>query len=41
MMDQAEKAHLFGTLHVKGDPLALYNIWGDNALDAMGSRREP
>lgn len=33
MTDQASKAAQFKTLHVKGDPLVLYNIW-----DAGGAK---
>lgn len=34
-MDQAEKAQFFGTLHVKGDPLVLYNIWDAGSARAV------
>ncbi|MEM6985250.1 MAG: isocitrate lyase/phosphoenolpyruvate mutase family protein, partial [Pseudomonadota bacterium] len=32
-MDQAAKATLFSSLHVKADPIVLYNIW-----DAGGAK---
>lgn len=34
-MNQTDKAHLFGTLHVKGDPLVLYNIWDAGSAKAV------
>lgn len=40
-MDQAAKARAFAALHVKGDPLVLYNIWdagGARAVAAAGAR---
>ncbi|MEM9636412.1 MAG: isocitrate lyase/phosphoenolpyruvate mutase family protein [Pseudomonadota bacterium] len=40
-MTQAEKANLFKSLHVKGDPLTLYNIWdagGAKALAEAGAK---
>ena len=39
-MNQSEKAAHFKSLHVKGDPLVLYNIWdagGANALADAGA----
>ena len=32
---QAEKARLFARLHVKGDPLVLYNIWDAGSARAV------
>lgn len=40
-IDQAAKARAFAALHVKGDPLVLYNIWdagGARAVAAAGAR---
>ncbi|WP_299915802.1 isocitrate lyase/phosphoenolpyruvate mutase family protein [uncultured Roseobacter sp.] len=40
-MSQTEKANLFKSLHVKGDPLVLYNIWdagGAKALAKAGAK---
>ncbi|MGI9490135.1 MAG: isocitrate lyase/PEP mutase family protein [Geminicoccaceae bacterium] len=34
-MDQTEKARLFERLHVKGDPLVLYNIWDAGSAKAV------
>lgn len=34
-MKQADKAHLFETLHVKGGPLVLYNIWDAGSAKAI------
>ena len=34
-MTQAEKAELFHNLHVKGDPLVLYNIWDFGSANAV------
>lgn len=41
MTDQAKRAEHFRALHVKGDPVILYNIWdagGANALKEAGSK---
>lgn len=40
-MNQLEKANHFKTLHVKGEPLVLYNIWdagGAKALENAGAK---
>lgn len=40
-MNQADKARAFAALHVKGDPLVLYNIWDAGtarAVAAAGAR---
>lgn len=40
-MNQAEKAAYFKSLHIKGDPLVLYNIWdagGAKALADAGAK---
>ncbi|MBY3225332.1 isocitrate lyase/PEP mutase family protein [Rhizobium laguerreae] len=34
-MNQTEKAELFGTLHRKGDPVVLYNIWDAGTAKAV------
>ena len=34
-MNQKEKALLFNDLHVKGDPLILYNIWDAGSANAV------
>lgn len=34
-MTQAEKARIFAGLHVKGDPLILYNIWDAGSAQAV------
>lgn len=34
-MNQSEKAELFGTLHRKGDPVVLYNIWDAGTAKAV------
>ncbi len=34
-MDQAEKAHAFKALHVKGAPLVLWNIWDAGSAKAV------
>ena len=34
-MDQTEKARLFEKLHVKGEPLVLYNIWDAGSAKAV------
>lgn len=41
MTTQARKATIFRALHVKGDPLTLYNIWdagGARTLESAGAR---
>lgn len=41
MTDQATKAAQFKALHVKGDPLVLYNIWdagGAKTLADVGAK---
>jgi len=41
MPDQTERARRFNALHVKGDPLVLYNIWdagGAKALQEAGAK---
>jgi 2-methylisocitrate lyase-like PEP mutase family enzyme len=41
MSPQTEQATLFASLHVKGDPLILYNIWdagGAKALEEVGAK---
>ena len=41
MMDQIQRAQLFRSLHVKGNPVVLYNIWdagGAKALVAAGAK---
>ena len=41
MIDQINKAEQFRALHVKGDPLVLYNIWdagGAKALAKAGAK---
>ena len=35
MTTQKEKAELFGALHVKGDPLILFNIWDAGSARAV------
>ena len=35
MTTQKEKAELFGSLHVKGDPLILFNIWDAGSAKAV------
>jgi 2-methylisocitrate lyase-like PEP mutase family enzyme len=35
MMNQAEKAALFASLHVKGNPLLLYNAWDAGSAKAI------
>lgn len=40
-MNQIEKAKHFGSLHVKGSPLVLYNIWdagGAQAIEKVGAK---
>lgn len=40
-MSQAKKAEYFASLHVKGDPLVLFNIWdagGAQAVEKAGAR---
>ncbi|MGO6683023.1 isocitrate lyase/PEP mutase family protein [Rhizobium leguminosarum] len=34
-MNQSEKAELFGTLHSKGNPVILYNIWDAGTAKAV------
>ena len=34
-MNQKEKADLFQALHVKGDPVVLYNIWDAGSAKAV------
>ncbi|MGO7419314.1 isocitrate lyase/phosphoenolpyruvate mutase family protein, partial [Rhizobium ruizarguesonis] len=34
-MNQTEKAELFGTLHQKGNPVVLYNIWDAGTARAV------
>lgn len=34
-MDRNEKARAFGALHVKGDPLVLYNVWDAGSAKAV------
>jgi 2-methylisocitrate lyase-like PEP mutase family enzyme len=36
-MDQIEKAKAFAALHVKGNPLVLYNIWDAGTAGAVAS----
>lgn len=36
-MDQKQKAELFRSLHVKGDPVVLYNIWDAGSAKAVAS----
>ena len=35
MSDQANNAHAFAALHVKGDPLVLFNIWDAGSAKAV------
>lgn len=35
MMDQIKRAQLFRSLHVKGDPVVLYNIWDAGSANAL------
>jgi 2-methylisocitrate lyase-like PEP mutase family enzyme len=35
MMDQIKRAQLFGSLHVKGDPVVIYNIWDAGSANAL------
>lgn len=35
MTDQKEKAEIFQALHVKGDPVVLYNIWDPGSAKAV------
>lgn len=35
MATQKEKAELFGSLHIKGDPLILFNIWDAGSAKAV------
>lgn len=37
MTDQASKAALFHRLHVKGDPVVLYNIWDPGSAKAVAA----
>ena len=37
MPTQVEKAELFASLHVKGDPLLLFNIWDVGSAKAVAS----
>lgn len=37
MIDQAERARIFADLHIKGDPLIIYNVWdGGSAKTVAG-----
>jgi 2-methylisocitrate lyase-like PEP mutase family enzyme len=37
MLTQSEKANLFKSLHIKGDPLVLYNIWDAGSAKIVAS----
>ncbi len=36
-MTQSDKANLFKSLHVKGTPLVLYNIWDEGSAKAYAN----
>ncbi|MEL6684391.1 MAG: isocitrate lyase/phosphoenolpyruvate mutase family protein [Pseudomonadota bacterium] len=40
-MNQRDKAALFKSLHVKGDPLVLYNIWDAGGAKALADAGAP
>lgn len=40
-MTQRDKAELFGRLHIKGDPLILYNVWDAGSAAAVAAAGAP